>query len=73
MEKELSRLVVLPCIDLCRSKIFHVCTVFDVLVFLSSIHLTIHGFRFIFIKLIIIILQFITCIIHIHAVILFTQ
>ena len=33
-----SRLVVLPCFDLCRSKIFHVCTVFDVLVFLSSIH-----------------------------------
>ena len=28
------------------------CTVSDVLVFLSSIHLTIHGFRFIFIKLI---------------------
>ena len=26
MEKELFRLVVLPCFDLCRSKSFHVCT-----------------------------------------------
>ena len=36
-KKELLRLVVLPCIDLCRSNTFHVCSVFDVLVFLSSV------------------------------------
>ena len=65
MEKELFKLVVLPCFDLCRSKIFHVCTVLMYWYFCRPYTLTIHGFRFILIKLIIILLQFITCIIHI--------
>ena len=56
MENDLFRLVVLPCIGLCRSKIFHVSTVFDVLVFLLSIHFDHSGYRFILIKLIITIL-----------------